>query len=63
MALRRIGVLYGIETTILGKSPLQRQLTRGASPEPLLARMHDRLQETLRSLSHKSALAEAIRMP
>ena len=60
-ALRRIGDLYAIETTIRGKPPLERQLAREAKAVPLLASLHDWLQETLRSLSQKSALAEAIR--
>ena len=60
-ALRRIGALYAIETTIRGKPPQERQLAREAKAVPLLASLHDWLQETLRSLSQKSALAEAIR--
>jgi transposase len=60
-ALRRIGVLYGIEAEIRGKPPLVRQLAREARAAPLLASLHDWLLETLRSLSQKSALAEAIR--
>jgi transposase len=60
-ALRRIGLLYAIEATIRGKSPLERQLAREARATPLLASLHDWLLETLRSLSQKSALAEAIR--
>ena len=60
-ALRRIGVLYGIEAEIRGKLPLARQLAREARAAPLLASLHDWLLETLRSLSQKSALAEAIR--
>jgi transposase len=60
-ALRRIGALYAIETTIRGKQPQERQLAREAEAVPLLSSLHDWLQETLRSLSQKSALAEAIR--
>ena len=60
-ALRRIGALYGIEAEIRGKPPQERQLAREARAAPLLASLHDWLQETLRSLSQKSALAEAIR--
>lgn len=60
-ALRRIGALYAIETTIRGKPPQERQLARQAQAVPLLASLHNWLQETLRSLSQKSALAEAIR--
>jgi hypothetical protein len=60
-ALRRIGVLYVIEAEIRGQLPLERLLAREARAAPLLASLHDWLQETLRSLSQKSALAEAIR--
>ena len=60
-ALRRIGALYAIETTIRGKPPQERLLARQDKAVPLLASLHDWLQETLRSLSQKSALAEAIR--
>ena len=60
-ALRRIGALYAIETTIRGKPPQERLLAREAKAVPLLPSLHDWLQETLRSLSQKSALAEAIR--
>ena len=60
-ALKRIGALYGIEATIRGKPPQERQLARDAQATPLLLSLHAWLQETLRSLSQKSALAEAIR--
>lgn len=60
-ALKRIGTLYGIEATIRGKPPQERQAVRDAQATPLLLSLHDWLQETLRSLSQKSALAEAIR--
>ncbi len=60
-ALKRIGALYGIETAIRGKPPQARQAVRDAQATPLLLSLHDWLQETLRSLSQKSALAEAIR--
>jgi transposase len=60
-ALKRIGVLYGIEAEIRGKPPQERQRAREASATPLLASLHDWLQKTLQSLSQKSALAEAIR--
>jgi transposase len=60
-ALRRIGALYGIETTIRGKAPQERQVVRDAQASPLLVSMHDWLQQTIRGLSQKSALAEAIR--
>ena len=59
--LTHIGALYGIEATIRGKPPQERQLARDAQATPLLLSLHAWLQETLRSLSQKSALAEAIR--
>ena len=60
-AIKRIGTLYGIEEAIRGKPPQQRQAVRDAQATPLLESLHAWLQETLRSLSQKSALAEAIR--
>lgn len=60
-AIRRIGALYAIETSIRGKPPQERQAVRDARASPLLISLHGWLQETLRSLSQKSALAEAIR--
>ena len=60
-ALKRIGALYGIEETIRGKPPQERQDVRDAQAVPLLQSLLTWLQETLRSLSQKSALAEAIR--
>lgn len=60
-ALKRIGALYGIEATIRGKPPQERRAARDAQATPLLLSLHEWLQETLRSLSQKSALAEAIR--
>jgi transposase len=60
-ALKRIGALYAIEKDVQGKPPEVRQAVRESRASPLLASLHDWLQETLRSLSQKSALAEAIR--
>lgn len=60
-AFKRIGALYGIEATIRGKPPQERRAVRDAQATPLLLSLHEWLQETLRSLSQKSALAEAIR--
>jgi hypothetical protein len=60
-AIKRIGTLYAIEAIIRGKPPLERQLVREARAAPLLTSLYPWLQETLRSLSQKSALAEAIR--
>ena len=50
-----------IEKAILGKSPLERQIARTTHATPLLDSLHNWLNETLRSLSRKSALADAIR--
>lgn len=60
-AIKRIGALYGIEEAIRGKPPQERHAVRDAQATPLLESLHAWLQETLRSLSQKSALAEAIR--
>jgi len=60
-AIKRIGALYGIEDAIRGKPPQERHSVRDAQAMPLLDSLHSWLQETLRSLSQKSALAEAIR--
>ena len=60
-ALKRIGALYGIEEAIRGKPPQERLVVRDAQAVPLLQNLLTWLQETLRSLSQKSALAEAIR--
>ena len=60
-ALKRIGALYAIEQSLHGKLPLERQIARTSRAGPLLTSLHDWWQETLRGLSKKSALAEAIR--
>lgn len=60
-ALKRIGALYAIEKDIQGKPSAVRQAARTMRASPLLVSLHDWLQETLRNLSQKSALAEAIR--
>lgn len=60
-ALKRIGALYGIEDAIRGKPPRERLAARDVQAVPVLESLHAWLQETLRSLSQKSALAEAIR--
>lgn len=59
--LQRIGALYAIEKDLNGQPPEVRRAARAARASPLLASLHEWLQETLRSLSQKSALAEAIR--
>jgi len=59
--LHRIGALYAIEFEIRGKLPAERQRVRQARAGPLLVSLHAWLHDTLRTLSQKSALAEAIR--
>ncbi|MVW80516.1 IS66 family transposase [Bordetella sp. 02P26C-1] len=60
-AIALIGELYSIEAQIRGQPADQRQQVRQARAGPLLASLHDWLHGTLRALSRKSALAEAIR--
>ena len=60
-ALTRIGELYAIEAELRGQPPDQRRAVRQARAGPLLADLHDWLNATLRTLSRKAALAEAIR--
>ena len=59
-ALQRIGALYAIEAEIRGQSPQLRQAERQARAGPLLEALHHWLQENLRQVSRKSALASAI---
>jgi transposase len=60
-ALTRIGGLYAIETEIRERPPDQRRAARQARAGPLLDDLHGWLQQTLATLSQKSALAMAIR--
>jgi transposase len=60
-ALKQIGALYAIEADIRGKPPEQRRAQRQARAGPLLTELRAWLDEALRNLSQKSALAEAIR--
>jgi transposase len=60
-ALQRIGALYAIEKEIRGKPPDHRRTERQARAGPLLDDLRAWMQTTLRQLSQKSALAEAIR--
>ena len=59
-ALQRIGALYAIEAEIRGQSPPLRQAERQARAGPSLEALHHWLQENLRQISRKSALASAI---
>ncbi|MDO8767469.1 MAG: IS66 family transposase [Burkholderiaceae bacterium] len=59
-ALRRIGELYGIETTIRGKPPDERWRIREQRAKPLLAEFEAWLNETMVRLSTKSDTTAAI---
>lgn len=59
-ALRRIGELYGIETTIRGKPPDERWRIREQQAKPLLAEFETWLNETMARLSTKSDTTAAI---
>ena len=60
-ALERIGALYAIEEQIRGRPQDERRAVRQAHSRPLLDALHDWLQQTLATLSQKSATAKAIR--
>jgi transposase/outer membrane murein-binding lipoprotein Lpp len=59
-ALRRIGELYGIETTIRGKPPEERWRIREQQAKPLLAEFETWLNATMARLSTKSDTTAAI---
>ncbi len=58
--LDRIGALYAIEKAIRGRPPNERRAVRQERSRPLLDALHAWLQQTLVTLSRKSALAKAI---
>ena len=58
--LDRIGALYAIEKAIRGRPPDERRAVRQQRSRPLLDALHAWLQQTLATLSRKSALAKAI---
>jgi len=60
-ALDRIGELYGIEREIHGHHPAARCAVRSERSRPLLHELHLWLQQTITTLSQKSATAKAIR--
>jgi hypothetical protein len=60
-ALRRIGALYAVEETVRGKPPPIRRAEREARAGSLIEAMHAWLTDTIKTLSQKSKLAEAIR--
>ena len=57
----RVGALYGIEQEIRGGSPDERRAVRQERTRPLLEAMKPWLEQTLETLSQKSATAKAIR--
>ncbi len=59
-ALDRIGALYAVEKAIRGHSPEQRCAVRQERSRPLLDALHRWFQQTLATLSQKSATAKAI---
>ena len=60
-ALQRIGALYAIEAELRGQPAEVRAKGRQARAGPQLDALHAWLEQTLRPISQKSALAEAIR--
>lgn len=60
-ALKQIGMLYAVEESIRGKPPELRRAERQARAGPVLVALRAWLDATLKQLSQKSALAEAIR--
>ena len=60
-ALRRIGELYDVETTIRGASPERRREIRQQQTAPRFAAMREWLESMLRQLPQKSTTTEAIR--
>jgi len=59
--IERIGALYAIEQEIRGRPPDERCAVRQERSRPLLATMKAWLEQTLPTLSQKSATAKAIR--
>jgi transposase len=60
-ALERIAALFTIESSIHGRAPEQRAATRKEYAQPLLRQLQQFLDASLRQVSGKSALAQAIR--
>ena len=60
-ALDQIGLLYAIEQEIRGRAPDERRAVRQERSRPLLEAMKVWLEQTLKTLSQKSAAAKAIR--
>jgi len=59
--IARVGALYGIEQEIRGRLPDERRAVRQERSRPLLDAMKPWLEQTLATLSQKSATAKAIR--
>jgi transposase len=59
--LERIGTLYAIEKEIRGRAPEERRAVRHERSRPVIDALHLWLQQTLTTLSQKSATAKAIR--
>ncbi len=59
--LDRIGALYAVEAEIRGGSPDERRAVRQERSRPLLDALHSWLEQTISTLSQKSATAKAIR--
>src|SRR3954467_12445668 len=60
-ALEQIAALFAIESSIRGRAPEQRAATRKEYADPLLQQLQQFLDTSLRQVSSKSALAQAIR--
>ncbi len=60
-ALERIGALYAVESEIRGRPPDERRAIRQERSQPQLHALKDWFQQTLLTLSQKSAAAKAIR--
>jgi transposase len=59
--IARVGALYGIEEEIRGRRPDERRAVRQERSRPLLDAMKPWMEQTLATLSQKSATAKAIR--
>ena len=60
-ALERIAALFAIESSIRGRAPEQRAAMRKDHAQPLLEQLKTFLDTSLRQVSGKSAMAQAIR--
>lgn len=59
--LETIAELFAIEADIRGRSPKERMAVREERSVPLLARLKERFEQILNTVSRKSSLAEALR--